>query len=494
MRHRPFPEIVTGERDWEVYEDTKQPRTDMTNRKMYVPLDDECHKCGINHGRVIRRHELGHVKWSPRSFGKIPKGVHEEAIHLLEEVRVNHRLTSAGIPMDKPHTCIEDVRAFTRQLVEKGSVTDIIKYGLASVFLIKKENYLGTYRTKYTHMNFDIWGYEYGAFIQAIKDEIESHTLKHSRVADLEFAMSKISYFHLRMIHTSTKSYTITHKPAWARVKKLAVELSELFDLFNDKPTEDVRLSDEDEAKLKEAVQDEDVSNIEEAYDKAELTQPGNVSMLKQRNKSEANEILFEYDESKATWADYTTHKPALTINMSNKIRTGYTNVAKDRGVAPRKIHRYTIDKKIFSRKQNVYGGTILIDASGSMNFNGQDILDIMNEVPAVTIAMYNYYGWGNTSGKGDIRIIARNGRRVHDDYLNEHSGGGNWIDLPALQWLGKQAPRRLWVSDMKVVGRNGTGKENLKQCLDACNKYNIMRLADVDEVKSFARQLNVVR
>ena len=38
-----------------------------------------------------------------------------------------------------------------------------------------------------------------------------------------------------------------------------------------------------------------------------------------------------------------------------------------------------------------------------------------------------------------------------NDDYLDEHSGGGNWIDLPALQWLGKQAPRRLWVSDMKV-------------------------------------------
>jgi hypothetical protein len=128
------------------------------------------------------------------------------------------------------------------------------------------------------------------------------------------------------------------------------------------------------------------------------------------------------------------------------------------------------------------------------MNFDGQDILDVMNEVPAVTIAMYNYYGWGNISKKGDIRIIARNGRRVNDDYLDEHSGGGNYIDLPALEWLGKQAPRRIWVSDMQVVGFNGSGKENLQQCLDACNKYNIMRLADIGEVKSFARHLNVVR
>ena len=75
MQHRPFPEIVTGERDWEVFEDDNHPRTDMTNRKMYVPLDDDCHKCGLQHSRMVRRHELGHVKWSPRSYGKLKQGV-----------------------------------------------------------------------------------------------------------------------------------------------------------------------------------------------------------------------------------------------------------------------------------------------------------------------------------------------------------------------------------------------------------------------------------
>ncbi len=494
MKHRPFPEIVTGERDWEVYEDTKQPRTDMTNKKMYVPLDGECHKCGINHGRVIRRHELGHVKWSPKSFGKIAKGIHEEAIHLLEEVRVNHRLTYAGIPMDAPHTCLDEVNAYTRQLVEKGSITDLVKYGLASVFFVEKVHYRGNYRTHYRRMRLNEYGYEYASFIQAITDEIDSHTLKHSRVQDLEFVMEKISYFHLKMIHVSTKSHSITPKPAWARVKKLAIELSEFFDLFDGKPQDDVRLSDDDKEKLEEALETEDVDNLDEAYEEADLSSPKDIAMLKSRNKQESMEIILSYDNSTASWADYTMHKPALTINMNNKIRTGYTNIAKDKGVAPRKIHRYTVDRKIFTRKQNTYGGTILIDASGSMNFDGQDILDVMNEVPAVTIAMYNYFGWGNTSGKGDIRIIARNGRRVNDDYLEEHSGGGNFIDLPALEWLGKQTPRRLWVSDMQVVGTNGSGKENLQQCLEACNKYNIMRLADIGEVKSFARHLNVVR
>ena len=41
----------------------------------------------------------------------------------------------------------------------------------------------------------------------------------------------------------------------------------------------------------------------------------------------------------------------------------------------------------------------------------------------------------------------ARNDRRVDDDYIDYHSGRGNVIDKPALEWLGRQEPKRLWVS-----------------------------------------------
>ena len=182
-------------------------------------------------------------------------------------------------------------------------------------------------------------------------------------------------------------------------------------------------------------------------------------------------------------------HTPSCTINLSNKLRQGYTNVPKNYGQTPNNLQRYCVDKKVFSRKQKIYGGTVLIDASGSMNFDGQDILDVMSEVPAVTIAMYNGHGSG-----GVLRIIARNGRRVSDDYLYKHSGFGNVVDLPALEWLGKQEPKRIWVSDMQVVAANGTSKEALRQCIDVVKKYNIMRLADIKEVKQFAKQLNVLQ
>ena len=140
-------------------------------------------------------------------------------------------------------------------------------------------------------------------------------------------------------------------------------------------------------------------------------------------------------------------------------------------------------------QKTKVYGGTVLIDASGSMNFDGNDILEIMNEVPAVTIAMYN-----GTGRFGNLRIIARNGRRVDDDYIDYHSGRGNVIDKPALEWLGRQEPKRLWVSDMYVVPTNETSRQALDECLDIVRKYNITRLANIDEVKLFAKQLNVLK
>jgi hypothetical protein len=95
-----------------------------------------------------------------------------------------------------------------------------------------------------------------------------------------------------------------------------------------------------------------------------------------------------------------TIHEPPLTVNLQARLKGSRAYRPMDYGYNPKYINRYCIDKKIFKQKQNVKGGTILIDASGSMRFNGDDILEIMNILPAVNIAMYN----GSTSN-GDLRI-----------------------------------------------------------------------------------------
>jgi len=502
MKHRPFPEIVTGEHDWEVFEDTERPRTDMTNRKMYVPLDDDCPRCGLQHGRMVRRHELGHVKWSPKSMGKLKKNVVEEAVHLLEEIRINTLLTRNFIPMDEPHRCLEDVKMFTRQLVEKGSIAEILKWCLAGTFYrdhVRSWFHANAYyhpnsnSAKMNRQSSNSVSHELEATLEAMYDYIDSNTLTMGRIKDLEYVIETTKYFHERMVTISTNSRKLASKISFQRVKKYAEELSDILNMFNQRPEEDeVMLEAEAQKELEELLEDEELElSQEQAYSEAGLIEPTDMKELARRNKKDELEVRVKWNNSKhkPVWGEMEIHTPPCTINLSNKLRQGYVKTPKEYGQTPNNLQRYCVDKKVFSKKTKVYGGTVLIDASGSMNFDGDDILEIMNEVPAVTIAMYN--GMGRF---GNLRIIARNGRRVDDDYINYHSGRGNVIDRPALEWLGRQEPKRLWVSDMYVVPTNETSRQALDECLDIVRKYNITRLANIDEVKLFAKQLNVLK
>ena len=105
----PYPQIVTGE-IWTVHETHDQPRTDNQNRQMYVPLDKECTECGANHSKMIRRHELAHVKWSPKTIGKLKPDVRKEAIEVLEEIRINYLLSKSKLPLEEPTVCIEKIK------------------------------------------------------------------------------------------------------------------------------------------------------------------------------------------------------------------------------------------------------------------------------------------------------------------------------------------------------------------------------------------------
>ena len=504
MQHRPFPEIVTGESDWEVFEETERPRTDMTNKKMYVPLDDNCHKCGLQHGRMVRRHELGHVKWSPKSMGRLKQGVMEEAVHLLEEIRINHLLTWHGIPMSEPHKCINEVQMFTRQLVEKGSVSEILKWCIAAAFLREKKSswlshrlYLATRKGNVGNYNSPL-SHELEATLIAMQDMIDSHTLTAQRIKDLEFVIEQTYWFHRVMIVTNKNTSTITKNISFNRVKKYAKDLSDILSMFSERPTEEeVFLSAEQKAKLEEvklADEEDEDSNLDtdELYEEAGINDTNSLKALDQRNKADVRKKLYDMKQAGTppNWGTLKVHNPQCSINLSNKLRQGYTRIAKDYGTNPNKIQRYVVDKKIFSRKHNVYGGTVLIDASGSMHFSGEDILEVMQQVPAVTIAMYN--GMGSS---GDLRIIARNGRRVNEEYLNTYSGRANIVDLPALEWLGKQEPKRIWVSDLQVSSKGSDfTREGLEECVKALSKYHITRLADINEVKQFVKQLNVLK
>lgn len=123
-------------------------------------------------------------------------------------------------------------------------------------------------------------------------------------------------------------------------------------------------------------------------------------------------------------------------------------NRATDTGAVPRSFHRIPIDGRVFtSRVNRPAGGTVLIDQSGSMGLDPDEVMQLIAAYPGVTVATY-----AGRDTMGELRIIAKNGRRASDEDCY-HPFGQNVIDGPALDWLASMPAPRVWVSDGYVTG-----------------------------------------
>ena len=470
----PYPEIVTGEGGWTVTgtpNDSPAACVDNLNKHMQVPLDRECTECGINHSRMIRRHELGHVKWSPKTMGKLKPGVRPEAVEVLEEIRVNYLLGTAKLYIEEPTQCIETIKMRTFEAVYNDSIAKLLLWVMASMW-----------KTREVEGNIirDVWGVEYQTICDVIDIALADNELTDLRKAELNFVIKTANQYY-----NSITNHRYGQLPSYRKVQNYAAKLSHVLDMFLGKPkAEEIRKS---AAQLKAEESESESEDGEESE-----AQP--INSVKDLEKRMRKDMLGRMNYSTGSdvgyWGDMEIHEPPLTVNLQGRLKHGRAYRPADYGYNPKFIHRWASDKQIFKQKQNVLGGTILIDASGSMSFSGEDILEIMSLLPAVTIAMYNGY-----SGSGDLRIIGRNGMRVTEEYINNHSGGGNVVDGPALKWLATMPERRIWVSDMYIFGASGdtSGFNLMKDVMDTCIKGKIINLKDIEEVKEHAIKLNVL-
>jgi len=163
----------------------------------------------------------------------------------------------------------------------------------------------------------------------------------------------------------------------------------------------------------------------------------------------------------------------------------GKRNRATDEGSYPRQLHRLLIDGKIFRHTRRGKGGSVLIDASGSMQLDNEAIQKILNAAPGCVVAVYS----GNTHD-GILRILAQDGRQVDKQYIGAPAGGANVVDGPALQWLSKQAKPRIWVSDGQVTGVNDRMSAiNSLECVGITRRHQIAQEKDMSNaVKLLAR------
>lgn len=469
----PYPEIVTGDQ-WHVTETTEsdpKPRTDNLNKQMYVPMDRDCDTCGVNHSRLIRRHELGHAKWSPKTIGKLMRGTRSDCIETLENVRINYLLAKVGkLGIDNYTECEMIVKSKALSMIYNSSIADIILFTLNQYAVF----HVGSYTEKAEHFR-EIRS----VFVKAVNEDTELSSL---RKAEIKFALNIVDRFI-----QSIETHAWNKPPSYRKVQKLAEQLSQIIEQFIDKPNpDDVKAkpktsNEKGESEEGESEEIDSSSSVDSTVDQLE----------KRMRRQLIEEMQYHSTTGVGRWGKMQIHTPPLSVNLQGRLKNSRAYRASDFGYNPKYINRYCIDKKIFKQKQTVKGGTILIDASGSMSLRGQDILDIMQLLPAVNIAMYN--GSYNT---GDLRIIAKNGKRVDDNYLIQHTGRGNVVDGPALEWLATMPARRIWVSDMMVFGASGanaSGFNLLQDCYKLCTKHKIINLKNIDEVKEHALKLNTV-
>ena len=110
----------------------------------------------------------------------------------------------------------------------------------------------------------------------------------------------------------------------------------------------------------------------------------GVVPSFKNLDRSETSDSDF-----RATFGALCEGKAPLTKMHNGNL--GKVKIASPTGRNPRRIHRMLTDphRRIFDRSKRNSGGVVLIDGSGSMHIESNDILKILNAAPGATVAMY---------------------------------------------------------------------------------------------------------
>ena len=238
-------------------------------------------------------------------------------------------------------------------------------------------------------------------------------------------------------------------------------------------------------------------------YDETMLTLPEGIS------DDLANSIMENANRDyERHMVDYWTnpngvHGKAVikSFTPTNTIHKAVREIAKrnsDRGVVPKNMYRMTTDKKVFTNKSTVAGGSMMIDCSGSMGFTEQDIREIIDDLPAANIAGYVGYNTKIDGYDGMIKIIAKDGRCDFDAIDKLQYYGANSVDLDGLKWLAEQPEPRIWISDQQVIGVDkDTGTySNLNQAKRTeisrfMKRHNIIPIRVIADVKKLAKQLS---
>lgn len=142
----------------------------------------------------------------------------------------------------------------------------------------------------------------------------------------------------------------------------------------------------------------------------------------------------------------YHTQPPMEIIELAHTEAIADAKISYRRATSGSRLHRPSLRKPVLPQRLFIrrtpreIGGTILVDASGSMG-DWSQVKRWCEKAPFGTIA---YYAGNGSSGK--LFVYARNGRRAAK--IVNPNMGGNTVDGPAMDWLMTQAKPRRMITD----------------------------------------------
>lgn len=473
----PLVEAVTKHPgNWEVNEIRDgSGRTDNINHRMFVPLDDYLCQCGKSHNDMIRAHELLHAKLSPDKaravsvmVGTEKVKVSADNIEAAEEYRVNFSLMLVeGHLKMTDMFCPDPVNTGVKALMDSGKYEDIIRLAI------------GGGPSYHDYIQRGLQAYEDELMVAQkglAKDSnpaiAKVMTRKMEVAINLRYALEEYAAVAFRIMSNSAvmrpRRGHPKKLPSWSATRELAAFLE-----MNLRPLRD----EVNRLFTREEGEDDDLKEILVGDEDADFTpsitpKKGKGGVYAEPGGSGIDGPIRWGKVSKTTTAKLSQSLPPWKVQRKNR--------AVDEGTIPRYMHRWYVDQRVFHRVKKTSGGSVLIDDSGSMGLDSEDLDEMIEAAPASIVAVY---AGNDGSDGGEIRVVAKDGKRAKAEDLSIGNYGGNGIDGPALEWLGQQPYPRIWITDGGVTAVSDHSYRRLHQeAADICRRLKITVVPNAEE------------
>lgn len=447
-RARPIPEILDDSGTWEVRNsgDIKIGYVDLKKRQFVVPFHENAA------GEMVRAHEAMHVKITPHDF-ECPADVDWVTLQSVEDCRVHQGLRVCGIKTNDPKS-----NPFTDEELEMAFASPKFQHPKAigeALIATRKTGMSKKVREIATRVGMEK--------VIEVVDEVAEELF------DKNEANGEIS------------SWEDTIAGCRILMERLKEEFPE-----TEWPEPDPTGKKCGGTGGGEGDQD---GNLTYTYQPGSTSENGQQSLsdLTEEEMDEAEELgitrardSWRYNSDMADPGEMSVSHPKLDKVMRFKLTDSVHLTPSDEGIVPTRMHRYATDMKLFSRKgRRRKGAAVLVDVSGSMGLTSQDVLEIISQCPAAIVAIYSGRG-----PRGELRIIAENGR--YSTTLRDGMGGGNIVDIPAVEWLAKRKEsKKLWISDGWITCSNERTPrpEHVRKLSNTIRQAKIERVGNVREL-----------